>query len=121
LPSTKVGFHWTEDTLSIGLKEFTPKLEHRIGLLVDYYAPRTQSYARSNAPWKDRTGNARNGLFADATHGHDLHEIVLRHSVPYGIWLEVRFEGKYAIIVPTIKHMFPELMKSMNGLIARMR
>jgi hypothetical protein len=63
-------------------------------------------YAKQNAPWTDRTGNARAGLHTivnippNPTHW----EIILAHSVPYGIWLEVRFSGRYAIIEPTIIH-----------------
>ena len=32
-------------------------------------------------------------------------ELLLAHSVYYGIWLEVRFSGRYAIIMPTINYI----------------
>ena len=57
---------------------------------------------RSQAPWRDQTGNARSGLHAvnvDATNEHGL---ILAHGVPYGIWLEVRWGGKYAIIYRSV-------------------
>lgn len=62
------------------------------------------TYAKQNAPWTDRSGNARAGLHAKASpiNGGQSFELLLAHSVFYGIFLESRFSGKYAIIMPTI-------------------
>lgn len=115
------GIVWTRDTLTPGLKEFTPKVDSMISKSVDYFDMRTEAYARSNAPWTDRTGNARNGLRTEPFHEPmKRHGIVLSHSVPYGIWLEVRWEGRYAIIVPTITHEGQELMQFIKGLLGKM-
>ena len=54
---------WVEDSLTPGLREFGPKLNRQVGAVMKKNAPKVQNYARSNAPWTDRTGNARNGLF----------------------------------------------------------
>jgi hypothetical protein len=82
-----------------------------------YVAPQIQGHMRANASWTDRTGNARNGLFATVQTGADEVRIVLGHSVPYGFWLEVRWSGKYAIIIPTLQVWGPKffalLAKSM--------
>jgi hypothetical protein len=81
------------------------------------HAPRAESYAKRNAKWHDRTGNARNGLHGVAESQGKTHQIVLAHGVPYGIYLEVRFSGKYAIINPTIAVEGPEVMRTVaNGL-----
>jgi hypothetical protein len=37
------------------------------------------------------------------------HELILLHSMPYGIWLEVRWSGRYAIIGPTMFTVAQEL------------
>lgn len=103
------------DTLSPNLEALPIKLEAEIATIVDYSATRAEAYARENAPWTDRTGNARSGLFTapfhafGSNHGYDI-----SHSVPYGIYLETRWEGRYAIIEPTVQAMGPELM-SMVG------
>ena len=69
-------------------------------------AEQMEVYARTNAPWTDRTTKARRGLrgYAGASplrrdcwcaaiqHGEDVH---------YGVWLENRWNGRYAIIGPT--------------------
>lgn len=78
-----------------------------------------QNYARQNAPWQDQTGNARNGLMAEAFKDDRGHGIVLFHTMPYGIWLETRWSGKYQIIEPTVQFYGPKVMQTVNKLLAR--
>lgn len=68
----------------------------------DKYALVAQNHARTNAPWTDRTGNARQGLFAQPFSDNKSFEIVLYHTMPYGIWLERRWGGRYSIIPDTV-------------------
>lgn len=60
-------------------------------------------YAKENAPWNDRTGDARRGL--DVHVEWDGLSIVLSmfHTVSYGQWLETIQSGSYAIIMPTLE------------------
>jgi hypothetical protein len=78
-----------------------------------------QSYMRTNAPWTDRTSNARNGLFGKAVTKDDEYAIVYYHTMPYGIWLEVRFNGKYAIILPTLQQFGPRAMSLLSKILTR--
>lgn len=82
-------------------------------------APEVENYMKINAPWDDQTGNARNGLAARAYRDNDEIGIVLYHQVPYGIWLETRFGGKYAIIEPTIQAMSPVVMARFERILDR--
>jgi hypothetical protein len=115
-----------EDTLSPGVKKFGERLNKGIKTLMQYQTPKVQDYARSNAPWRDRTSNARNGLFAKYTSDVSIggvsttHRIVLYHTVPYGIWLEVRWSGKYAIIVPTIQEYGAKVMSALSKLLSKL-
>lgn len=59
------------------------------------------AYARPNAPWNDVTGAARQGLHAEVIAEDRNYMAALVHGVDYGIWLEVRWNGRYAIILPT--------------------
>lgn len=104
------GIRWEDDTLFDRLESFGPDIERKIARTVDFFTPRVESYARVNAPWQDQTGNARQGLMSQSSHAPRHHAIDLFHSVPYGIYLEVRFEGRYAIIIPTIQSQGRALM-----------
>jgi hypothetical protein len=82
-------------------------------------APDVENYMKTNAPWQDQTGNARNGLSARAFQEGSTVGIVLSHSVPYGIYLEAKWSGRYAIIQPTIDHMGPVVMRRYERLLER--
>jgi hypothetical protein len=78
------------------------------------------AYAKKNAPWTDRTGNARAGLHTVHNVGQNFVELTVAHSVPYGIWLEVRWSGKYAIIGPTIFWGGKLLISRIDSMLKRM-
>lgn len=78
------------------------------------FAQEVENYAKEHASWDDRTGDARAGLTAKGEQRLTKYTIHLYHTVDYGIWLEIRWDGKYAIILPTIEHMGHELMGRLN-------
>jgi hypothetical protein len=97
-----------------------PRMMSALTALFNYEARDIEAYMRSNAPWTDQTGNARNGLsarpFATATNiGIDVF-----HTVPYGIYLETRWSGRYAVIVPTINVKAPEVLAAAKDLLGRL-
>lgn len=58
---------------------------------------------KRNAPWVDRTGDARRGLTARASNDDGIITMTLSHTVDYGFWLEVIQNGRFAIIGPTLE------------------
>lgn len=103
------------------MKGFSAKLHLVLKGYFEYQETKVQDHMRSNAPWTDRTANARQGLFAKAFQDGLNHGIVCYHTMPYGIWLEVKNNGQYAIIVPTIQVKGREVMAQMNRLLDKMR
>jgi hypothetical protein len=103
------------------LAQLGPKLGAYVGAVFEYNAAQAVEHMKTNAPWTDRTGNARSGLSAD-TVIVPLKSYALRlfHRVSYGIWLEVRWAGRYSIILPTVQHQGPILMRMLRGLFKRL-
>lgn len=114
------GLVWTSDTLTPGLRMAPEKFHLRMAAVMEYEANEAQDYMRINAPWTDRTGNARQGLFGRAFRDAKRHVIVLYHTMPYGIWLEVKQSGQYAIIVPSLPIVGRNVMQSLNGLLRKL-
>lgn len=79
-----------------------------------------ENWMKVNAPWKDQTSNARNGLGCRYQGEGDSHSMTFFHSVPYGLWLEVRFEGRYAIIGPAVQEYGPRVMGSLGGTLSKL-
>jgi hypothetical protein len=97
------------------------KLDTAIAGIMEQRDSVIEAWMKSNAPWTDRTGAARSGLSARAFHEpFKVHGIDLFYRVPYGIWLEVRHSGKYAVIIPAIITQAPKIMSTLNKLFARL-
>jgi hypothetical protein len=106
------GLTWLTNPFFGNGKAATLVLDIRVGMAAATagFAKDVEDYAREHAPWEDRSGEARSGLKAEARQRLWTYTIILYHTVDYGIWLEIRWDGKYAIILPTIEHMGHELM-----------
>lgn len=108
------------DTLTPSLQRLLPRVDAAVDLVFDRYEAIAETFARTNAPWHDNTGNARAGLFAQ----HDAepmvkHTLTIYGTMPYTIWLEVRWSGKYAIIGPTLFHSAPLLASDLASAVKR--
>lgn len=86
-------------------------MEQRAQLL----AQSIQAYAQENAPWEDRTSDARTGLTAEAIRARQEMSILLYHTVEYGVYLENANGGNYSIIIPTMEKFAAELETRMFG------
>lgn len=90
--------------LQTNMQTYTTALdEHRV-LAMDRIAEDMEEWARANAPWEDQSGDARSTLQGSAEHDEDRHvsTATISHGVDYGVWLETRFGGRFAVILPTI-------------------
>lgn len=114
------GISWSERSLFSNLDEAPAKLDGALFAFTEYWSDEVRNHARQTAPWTDRTGNARLGLSTATEHERDMHSIILFHRMPYGIWLEVRFGGRYAVILPTIRTKGKEVMSGARDLMRRM-
>lgn len=111
---------WSPNTLLPGIEGFSTRFNLKLKGFFEFQETKVQDYMRNNAPWKDRTANARQGLFAKAFQAEGTHGIICYHTMPYGIWLEVKNNGEYAIIVPTIQAEGRRIMVQMNKLVDRL-
>lgn len=119
--SGAISFSMRENGLRRNMRALPEKTVKLVNATMQYYAPQVENYAKNNAPWQDQTGNARNGLAARAFREGSNAGIVLYHQVPYGIWLEVKNSGEYAIISPTIDHYGPIVMARLQRILDRVK
>lgn len=107
------------------LTRFDSRANDAIAKVFQYQQTAAENYMRTNAPWTDRTTNARNALYAraesDAVGDHSgTHSLLLAHGVSYGIFLETMQSGRYGIIVPAWIHTSDELWKMLSKLFSLM-
>lgn len=77
-----------------------------------------ETYAKENAPWEDDTGEAREGLKTVVVDrpGDFVSQVHLGHTAEYGIYLETRNGGEFAIIAPTIAEFGMQVQDTIVGL-----
>lgn len=115
------GIRWYSDTLTPRGIALAAAIDEACEEIMDRMAHEVEDWARANAPWEDETGEARRGLTAEAVdNGPFNNAIVIYHTVEYGIWLEVTYNGRWGIIVPTVEHFGPEVMGSLESMFALM-
>jgi hypothetical protein len=108
-------------TLQRKLKALPAQADGYIHAVMVYQASKGESAMKTAAPWTDRTGNARSGLSAKVGWVPNVsHSIHLFHRVFYGIFLETRWSGKYAIILPTIRRLGPDTMRMVSKMFAKL-
>jgi HK97 gp10 family phage protein len=123
-----MGSSFTWDTSKFeNPKHMEDKLQRALYGVVKYWDGPVERHMKHNAPWTDRTTNARNGLFAKAVKSAasiaaSTFAIVLGHTVDYGVYLEEGTENMEArpIIWPTIELYAPKVMTTLSKILDRM-
>ena len=97
--------------LASSLSQWHSTIGNRISFAVTSAAAEMEGYAKQNAPWTDRTGNARrtlDGFVAQADEDNIL--IGVAGHMPYSPKLELFYGGRYAILMPTVDTYIPVIM-----------
>jgi HK97 gp10 family phage protein len=121
--ATEFSFSFNADQLKLGPKELDRKLNRAAFATVKYHETRSEAWMKHKAPWKDRTTNARNGLFSKAAKiSKGVFWLIFAHSVTYGIYLErgTRYMKARPIIAPALREYGPKVMRTFNKILDRL-
>lgn len=108
------------DTIGPRLDVAVAETAARVTAVMESGKERIESYAKFNAPWEDRTGAARDGLTASVDEDDGFIVLELAHTVDYGVWLETIEDGTFAIIMPTLEALGPELIVEAGGVVTHL-
>lgn len=108
MPSTKFEF---KGELIHNLATMDERNKAAVVAAANFVAPEATAFMKDNAPWTDRTGNARNGLSSKVVVNANSVAIVLYHKVPYGVYLETRWNGKWGVIRDTMAAVGPRFVE----------
>jgi hypothetical protein len=104
--------------------EMDRELQRALLGVVRYWDGPIEAHMKHQAPWNDRTSNARNGLAARGTKmSATVFAIILSHAVDYGIYLErgTRNMAARPIIEPTIHLFGPQVVAFTSKLLDRLK
>lgn len=113
---TKVEWSGVDDMIR-RMQDYTRKVQYALVQVANYWKAVFETYAKQNAPWTDRTGNARQTLHGWVNElANDTVELYLSHGVEYGVHLEVMGAGKYSIVWPTIQAHLEAIRRMLQGI-----
>jgi hypothetical protein len=120
MPQAKAGIRWTvpPSELAVAVERYGDRVLTAVAAVAQYVATQMQNQAKADAPWTDRTGNARTGLFgtSETDFGAKVVTIYLSHgaTIDYGLWLELSNSGKYSVIMRTMQAHYEPLMQMLR-------
>lgn len=85
-----------------GFEKYTGRVRRMLPLYMKNTQRQMDAFMRANAPWDDRTGDARRTLHSRIFQQQDEFTIIAGHGVWYGYWLEKKWGGKYGILQKTL-------------------
>lgn len=103
-----------EDTMTDNLDHAHVGLKGRVEDDVLNTAIKALAFAKEQASWTDRTGDARAGLDTEVYWEGDTVIWELFHTVDYGKWLETIYSGKFAVIMPTLELFAPQVGRGLS-------
>ncbi len=96
-----------DDVVRANMAAYGQRVQAAKLAVANYWAPVLEAYAKENAPWTDRTGNARQALHSFVRElSSDTVALYLSHGMSYGVFLELRWAGRYAVILPTLQQHY---------------
>ena len=99
----------TKDVLK-RLEQIQAKTRAALQIIADTAVKAMEEYAKNNAKWTDRTGNARQRLKGSTRWEQDALIAAISHNVDYGMWLELCHEKKYAILEEALNSQAQNLL-----------
>lgn len=102
---------WSGDRLIVqNTHLYADQIRAAVRMIAAFFQVHFETYAKTYAPWTDRTGNARQSLHSFVEEvSRDVVDLYISHGMEYGIQLETRFAGRYAILWPTVQKHLPEI------------
>lgn len=109
---------WQLEPIELGRRyqKWSDELIRRVKRLMREAAPEAELHMKATAPWTDQTGQARQLLMAVTTEEGEEIVLTLIHGAAYGIWLELRHGGRYAVIVPTTVEFAGRIQQRLAGI-----
>lgn len=81
-----------------------------------------ENFARTRSIWQNRTGNARKFLLGGAeVVDKNTVAAFVGHGVEYGIYLEYRWQRKYAILEKSVQAYSVETSREIGKLLGKLR
>jgi hypothetical protein len=111
---TSINWHGSDRRMKQRIGAYGEAVKQASFNLGQHWGAVLEAFAKSGAPWTDRTANARQSLWGRAfvIRNGDAVMIVLSHGMYYGVFLELSNASRYAVIAPTLEVHYNQIIAS---------
>ncbi len=116
-------FDFDGGSLMRNLATFEEKAQDFLDADIDVHAVEGEVALKTRAPWRDRTTNARRGLWARSENmkRNGRYSISMGHTEEYGIYLEESNDGRFQVVMPVLLATARSFMRSLEHMFAQMQ
>ncbi len=109
------------DTSSLmnNLKKLENKTFQATKLYADSAGVKMVNYAKSNAPWEDRTTNSRQTINHETKIAGNNVIIAIKGNTPHFKYLELAMEKRWAILWPTLQRFQGEIVSGWRNVLGK--
>ena len=115
-----VSISWDTKNVLAKLNSMQQKTRTSLQIIADSAAKAMEKYAKANARWTDRTGNARQRLKGSTRWEETALIAAISHNVDYGMWLELCNEKKYAILEEALNSQAQNLLDAYQRFLSKL-
>jgi hypothetical protein len=105
------------NTSKFNLREAANRQLAALGLYAHTAAKKMEASAKTDAPWTDRTTNARQSIAGDHFWRGSSLVVRLSGGMEYSVYLELAHEKRYATLQPTIARYASEILAGYQKLV----
>lgn len=111
---------WVRDPVSAWVPGYTAwvaSLRASVRPIIEGRMEEIDAWMKENAPWKDRTGNARRSLHTELEEMLEGYVLYFLYSIPifYSVYLEYDHQGRFSILEPALDHWGPILLNDLRS------
>jgi len=107
-----------QEQVKANMQRYVEDVRGAVVSLAQRWSIEIENHAKENAPWTDQTANARQSLFTLVHVENGKVIIYLSHGVDYGVYLELKYQGRYAIIMRTLEFFYPQIQASVKRVLS---
>ena len=107
---------WDKSKFGEGFVGMTKRMRQIMPLYFHNFSRQVEAFMKSNAPWTDRTGEARRSLSMSFHKEGDVYVSEGGQGVWYGVYIENNYGSKYSILKPTFYKFLPQFEREVMGI-----
>lgn len=105
-----------EKQVIANLRKYLGDLDGQLDAVLESAAAEGEATMKRDAPWTDRTGNARVSLSGGTLLSKARKRAIFSGGMPYSPKLELHWAGRYRIIYPTAERMAQKIVSAVGRL-----